>query len=303
MRHKIILDTDIGDDIDDALALGLICSRPEIALLGVTTVFGNVAARSRQAQTVLSAAGDPFRSVPVASGCGAAIASRPVLTPRDPAFSAPPNQDASALPADRLPPPDPRHGVDFLIETILAGDGDIVPVPIGAMTNLAVALVKEPRLVAKIPRIIAMAGEIELNRVEWNVRCDPEAASIVFSSGIPIDLITWKMGRSVQFTISDIERLAACDRPLARNLSHAIALWRGNDPNRMPALYDPLTIVALLEPDILSWRQGFVSVDLRGDRTYGMTTFRDDAAGPHRAAFGVDRARAIDFFFQNIVSV
>ncbi|MDR3710749.1 MAG: nucleoside hydrolase [Capsulimonadaceae bacterium] len=301
MKQRIILDTDIGDDIDDALALGLICSRPELDLIGVTTVFGNVHARSRQARTVLATAGGAYASTPVAAGCGASLASRPLHNWHDYLKDVLPNQDASCLPEASLPRPDPRHGVDFLIETILAGNGDIIPVPIGAMTNIAMALVKEPRIIAKIPKIVTMAAEPAIYMAEWNIRCDPEAAAIVFNSGIPMDVITWEMGHLVQFTPADIARLAAGPQPLAKNLSHAIKLWQGGRSEQMPSLYDPLTIVALIEPDILRWRQGRIKVELQGDATYGFTTFHADPSGPHRVACGVDRNRAIEFFFGSIL--
>ena len=301
MAYKIILDTDIGDDIDDALALGLACRHPEIELVGVTTVFGNVDARSRQARTILALAGGGHERVPVAAGCGSAIAWRRPNAREQYLENHLPCQDASAWPESKLPPQERRHGVDFIIDTILAGNGDIIPVPIGAMTNIAMALVKEPRIIAKIPRIVAMAAEFERSMAEWNILCDPEAADIVFQSGIPIDVITWTMGDRVKFNEGDIARLAAVKDPLAENLSHAIALWQGDGPGHMPSLFDPLTMVALLEPDILQWREGKVSVEVGTLLTYGYTVFVPKEKGPHRVAFGVDRNRAIEFYFKTVL--
>src|SRR5689334_15569781 len=102
MPTKIILDTDIGDDVDDALALAVICASPEIELLGVTTVFGNVKARARQAQTILQLAGGGFAKIPVAAGCSASMASRKGISPkRDPDEL--PGQDCCSWPAEKLP--------------------------------------------------------------------------------------------------------------------------------------------------------------------------------------------------------
>lgn len=298
-RTRIILDTDIGDDIDDALALALIVRSPELELLGVTTVFGNVAARARQARTVLAVAG--VRGIPVAAGCGATMASRPM---RDHTWKAYiegtlPNQDATCLPESQLEPLDRRHGVDFLIETIMAGDGDIVPVTIGAMTNLAMALVKEPRIAAKIPRIVAMAAEFRRPQWEWNIRCDPEAAHIVFSSGIRIDVTPWWIGDVAQFTPADEQRLRAATSPLARNLSAAIDRWRGVG-NGVPRLYDPMAVATMVRPDLCTWVEGTVAVELQGsDRSYSMTTMTN-GAGPHRVAWDVDRTRAMEFWLDRV---
>ena len=194
MKTKVILDTDIGDDVDDALALALICASPELELVGVTTVFGNVRARGRQAQTILQLAGGEFAGVPVAAGCAGTMASRKVDSART-HWETLPGQDAMSWGAERLPKLERQNGVEFVIEPITAGDGDIVPVTIGAMTNMAAALVAEPRLVKKIPRIMTMAAEFHKNMPEWNIKCDPEAAHLVFASGIPMEVIPYAIGK------------------------------------------------------------------------------------------------------------
>src|ERR1700742_5181230 len=106
MAQKIILDTDIGDDIDDALALGLILGCPEVELVGVTTVFSNVVARARQARSVLASAGKQFKSIPVCAGCGGSMASRPLHNLKDYLEDRLPNQDPSCLPESELLPLD-----------------------------------------------------------------------------------------------------------------------------------------------------------------------------------------------------
>lgn len=302
--QKVILDTDIGDDIDDALALGLILASPELQLLGVTTVFGNTAARSRQARTVLAVAGERFRNIPVAAGCGAG------LSPFDRGLKHYlngdlPNQDASCLPEAQLAKPDPRHAVDFLIDTILAGNGDIIPITIGAMTNLAMALVKEPRIVAKIPKIVCMAAEFKKSFSEWNIRCDPVAASILFSSGIPMDVTTWEIGRIVQFEPRHIQTMNGSDRPLAKNLSHAIDCYQkshGTGVVAMPALFDPMAVATMIRPDLCTWKTGTVSVELAGQHTYGWTTLREHSDGKHRVTWDANRDAAFDFYLGRVLA-
>ncbi len=303
---KILLDTDIGDDIDDVLALGLICGSPELELLGVTTVFGNVRARARQARTVLTIAGGDFARIPVAVGCGATMASRPNHGMKAYLEDTLPNQDSTSLPESDLPPLDSRHAVNFLVETLMTGDGDIVPVTIGAMTNLAAALVLERRIAGKIPRIVAMAAEFKRPFAEWNIRCDPEAAHIVFSSGIPITVIPWDIGHTVRFDQSHVDRLNASRRPLARRLAAAIAAWRSASPQgalALPSLYDPMAVAAILEPDLCVWRTGTVSVELAGNATYGFTTFAEASGGPHCVAWDADRARSLDYCLSRVLSV
>lgn len=300
--QKVILDTDIGDDIDDALALALICASPELDLVGVTTVFGNTPARTRQALTELVIAGRP--DVPVATGCGATMASRRQLH-QFADLEKVPNQDGTCLPIAQLPKPDPRHGVDFLIETIMAGAGDIIPITIGGLTNLAMALVKEPRLVKKIPKIVAMAAEFRQPMAEWNILCDPEAAHLVFASGIPMEVTPFHIGISAQFRNEDLARLAASPVPLVQYLHRAITAWKAHHRNPnwepMPSLFDPLAVATMIQPDLCTWKSGSVAVELQGQSTYGYTQFKEGADGHHRVAWDVDRDRAISWYLERIL--
>ena len=309
MAIKVILDTDIGDDIDDALALGLILASPELELVGVTTVYANVHSRSQQARTILQIAGSRFRNIPVAAGCGAAMSSRPGPTQNLKAYleGQLTNQHSTCLPEAELPKPDPRHGVDFLIETIMAGKGDIVPITIGAMTNLALALVKEPRIIAKIPRIIAMAAEFKRGFAEWNIRCDPEAADLVFKSGIPMEVITFDIGNTAQFKADHLKRFSASQKPLSKVLYAAIEAWQKHhrNPNHepMPSLFDPMAVATLIKPELMTWKTGTVHVELQGQHTYGVTTFTENKDGRHRVAWDVDRDKAFEFYLDRVLAL
>jgi purine nucleosidase/pyrimidine-specific ribonucleoside hydrolase len=310
MAQRIILDTDIGDDIDDAYALSLILKSPELELVGVTTVFANAPARTRQAQTILKIVkrGD----VPVATGCGATLSPRLNVAGEQvhagipfqmPAFrymtGARPCQDSSALPASKLPKPDPRHAVDFLIETLLAGRGDIIPVTIGAMTNLAMALVKEPKIRLKIPRIVSMAACFDRQYSEWNIRCDPVAAALVFDSGIPMTVIGLDVTTKCKFNDADLARLHAGKSPLSKNLSAATRAW---NPKGYPCLHDPLAVETLLDPDIVTLRRGRVRVELAGAETYGYTLFTPDDKGPHAIGVAVKSRAALDLWLERVLT-
>ncbi len=310
-RQKLILDTDIGDDIDDALALGLICRCPEVELLGVSTVFGNTTARARQARTVLAAAGADYRNIPVAVGCERPMSPHP-FSDRGMGdmgdCSHVPNQDGTCLAEKDLAPLDRRHGADLLIETIMShAPGEVIPVTIGAMTNMALALVKERKLAGHLKKILVMAGEFRAPFAEWNVRCDPEAAAVVFGSGVAIDLIPWHVGYVVTFAPADVDRLEAAGGDLPKRLHAAIGAWQsaghhGSNNKPMPNLYDPMTIVSFIRPELCQWRTGRVKVELRGESTYGFTTFRADENGPHRVAWDADRDASIGFYLDRVTA-
>jgi purine nucleosidase len=241
-------------------------------------------------------------SIPVAAGCGATLTDRPPhgRGTRDYLDDVLPNQDASCLPESELFALDPRHGVDFILQMLFEGDRDIIPVTIGAMTNLAVALVKEPRVASRIPRIVAMAGGIRSGFAEWNIACDPAAASLVFESGVPIDLMPIEVTSTVVFTPEEMDELKKADRPLPANLCAAVRFWQGQEGTMMPTLHDPLAVMALLKPELFEWKRGRVHVELQGRYTHGFTTFREDPNGPHRVAVSARRNDAVRLYLDRV---
>jgi len=290
MAIPFILDTDPGDDIDDAFAIALACRHPGIDLRAVTTVYGDTVERSRLARSILVAANRP--DIPVAAGCAGGFSVRHTdglakLTNHS-GF----NQVGVGLSEAELPPADRRHAADLIIDLVMAGNGDIVVATIGAMTNLAMALVKEPRLRRRIPRIVAMAGEFERSFAEWNIRCDPVAAEIVFRSGIPIEVTPWTSGFICTMTTGEVENFCVGGDPLREVVADCTRRWMDSHPGRTPCLYDPVALVAMLDPTLATWKTGTVTVETNGVATYGFTTLAH-GEGPHRVQFGVDRARAV----------
>ncbi len=303
----LILDTDIGDDIDDALALALILATPQLDLRAVTTVWGDTVARSRQARTLLRLANRP--EIPVAAGCGGSLARsflpRTICDHAEPWHLArehvAPNQDGECLPEAQLPPLDRRHAIQVLIEGLT---GEVVPVTIGAMTNLAAALVADVGLAQRIPRLVCMAAEFRTPFAEWNIRCDPEAARLVFTAGFPVEVIPWHIGMRCTFTEAELATMDAIGTPSARWLHRCVSRWRSYNKNRdLPHLYDPMAVAILSRPDLCEWRQGRVTVECQGEGTYGFTQFHEDAAGPHRIAWEVDRDAAIAYYLERLATL
>lgn len=305
---KIILDTDIGDDIDDAFALGLVLASDEIELCGVTTVFQNSIARTRQARTILKVANR--EDIPVAAGCGTMLSSRfnYNINPRKSYLDRePPCQMESCLPEEELVPIDSRHGVDFIIDTIMHGDGDIEIVTIGALTNVAMAVTKQPEIIEKIPRITCMGGIFEdQNRegiIDWNMLCDPFAADILVNSGIQMDFVGLDVTKNVPLLKDDIQRLRNSGKPLAKKMNEALTLWleKVNARNGVPLMHDPLTIAVLIDPELVSWRRGLVEIEVTCDTVSHYTKFKNKPNGPHRYACDVDSRAAVELWLDRIL--
>ena len=175
----ILFDTDIGDDIDDALALALALQSPELDVRGVTTVIDDVELRTRLAWKELGIYGR--RDIPLATG-----APEPLL---DKIRNNRSRQYEVLTPADVFPPAARKHAAEFIVETLMASPDKITIVPVGPLTNIALALKTEPRIRQKIERIVLMGGAFFPPRAEYNILRDRVAAEIVFQSGVPITAV------------------------------------------------------------------------------------------------------------------
>jgi purine nucleosidase len=285
-RIPIILDTDIGDDIDDALALALILKSPEFDLRGVTTVFRNAPRRALLAQRVLSEFGRG--GVPVAPG-----ASKPLLEPFDPRLG---SQfeilDKDVFdPGAQLPP----HAVDFLASLVederFADDEEIVIAPIGPLTNIALAIACEPELVSRT-RLVLMGGFWKGEYAEWNIKCDPEAAAMVFNSGIAIDMVGLDVTLKCQLSPENIERVRHA-HPL---LGELMSCWT-HETGSPITLHDPLALLSLVS-DAVRFEDKRVEVGLCAQER-GKTLLREGEPNC-RAAVEVDAERAVTEFLSRL---
>jgi len=292
-RFPIILDTDIGDDIDDALALSLILNSPEFDLRGVTTVFRDAPRRALLARKVLKAWG---KDVPVEAGI-----SRPLLEPYDPKAL---GRQFRYLGDEKSEMPYP-HGVEFLMnavapaKTVAAGAkaAPLIIAPIGPLTNIAMAIALSPELVSRA-RLVLMGGFWKADYAEWNIKCDPEAAAMVFNSGIPIDMIGLDVTLRCQLSPDNIAQFAKRDSAPARALSALMKLWHEETHGQI-TLHDPLAVMTIVS-DVVRFEPRRISVALSGaDR--GKTLVVEGAPNC-RVAVDVDVPRAIEEFMRRTLA-
>lgn len=260
-QHNVLIDTDIGDDIDDALALALALHSSELIVLGVSTVFGDTQRRAQLARYLLHVFGRD--DIPVAAG-----ASTPLI-PRH--LHALPSGVAQAAILNDMHIPllnlDIRSGSELIIETARAYHGQLTLICIGPLTNVALALLIEPDLSTAIRNIVIMGGSSSIALPEWNIRNDVKAAEIVLTSGIPITLIGVNITLRCAMRRRDVEQLRRCVTPQTRLLSSLIDIWRNHRPRwhpPRPYLHDPLTVAALCNPSLLRFREVPVRVMTHG---------------------------------------
>ncbi len=289
----VILDTDIGDDIDDALALAFALQSPELDVRAVVTVLQHRERRADLVWKILQLYGR--EDVPVGMG-----AEQPLLAP---ARRGEVRQTAALSAADRLPDARRRNGLELYLETCLKSPRKVTVLAYGPLTNVALALRAEPRLTERIERVVLMNGVFFSPRLEYNTVRDPEAAAIVFSSGLPIVTVGLDVTLRCQLEPQDMERLAASTLPAVRFLRELIAIWQDGRPERRPILHDPLAVAVTFRPDLVKLQRGRVEVETRGqpDRTYGMTLFRPDPKGLVEVAAEVEARRFLDLFMERLL--
>jgi len=274
---SVHLDTDIGDDIDDAFCLALLLQCPELSIQSITTVLNDTAHRADMCRDLCSATG---KNPPIAAGSRGVLTRRPVewAMKRNPYHSALRRTEAKSNMPETL---------ELLAAVRRSAD---VLLTIGPMTNLAMSLVADPD-VSRFPRYIAMAGEVRTpHHGEWNIRVDVDAAAVVLDSPISIDFIPWRIGIDTKLTDAEQAELDRATNPVAKVLNAFRQQFKKTDKRQ--EMFDPMTIVALLHDDWFTWQRGTVAVETRGDHTYGLTHIRPHEDGRHRVAVGVDAQKA-----------
>ena len=295
--QKIILDTDIGDDIDDALALAFAIMSGKLNILGVTTVFRNAAQRAELGCCVLDALGRT--DIPVYAGIGKTLLQS-IPDWEQVANDHRPRQMEVLKRQQPSVQPKQDNAVDFIIETVMAGDGDITLVPIGPFTNIAAAFTIEPRLAQKT-QIVMMGGATDRVRPEWNALCDPEATRIVFGTGVPITMVGLDVTTKCVMRYEQVKAIGAVDRPINQICFELIHLWGGDNPEPRPTLHDPLALATLIDPTLCETQEMRIEVETRADHLRGATV--PVAGEPNTSVCtSVDATRFMDYFVETLTA-
>jgi len=286
-RIPIILDTDIGDSIDDALALAFALHSPELDVRAVTTVIDDVESKTRLAWKMLGVYNR--RDVALAMG-----ASEPLL---DPTTSVPSKEFDVLTRNDTIPDTARKRAVELIIDTVLQSRGKITIVAIGPMTNIALAIKTDPRIKNNIERIVVMGGAYLSAETEYNVKRDRTAAEIVFQSGVPITAVGLDVTSQCKLREQDIDRMRLANGPAGNLLVRLIDLAEEQTHDANPTLYDPLAVAAIFRPDLLEMQSGTVHVALSGP---GQTIFKPVAGSKTQVAVKVNVPAFLDLFLDRV---
>jgi purine nucleosidase len=270
MMKKIILDTDPGTDVDDAVALALCLQSPEIDLAGVTIVAGDVDTRGQIALRMLEAAGRT--DIPVALG-----AREPLIGESRFAWGGWEGKGILERFDDALSA-DVRPAWKFLAERTAESPGELTVVPIGPLTNIALAIRAFPAFRKNVKEIVLMGGNGRFGPEAWktpvreyNVGSDAEAARIVFESGIPITMVTLDVTLQVTIERAMVSKLRGTGNPLSKTVADQLEIYLDAHGRQKTFMHDPLAVALLVDPALCRRERMLVRVETRGEFTSGMT--------------------------------
>ena len=253
-REKIILDTDLGDDIDDAFALMLALRSPELEVVGITTTFGDTELRAKLADRLLRETG--HAGVPVA--VGAPTEKKMAFSQRSYALAKPDGQKHAGA-------------VDFVLEQIRRAPGEITLVAIGPLMNVGAMIDRDPATFRRLKRVVIMGGSIDRGYgdleygpvhepdAEWNIVNDPASAEKLLESGVPQ---YWLPLDSTQLKLDEVKRALLFRQGNA--YTDALALLYFEWGQETPTLFDPMTITWMLKPSLCPMTPIRLRVDAKG---------------------------------------
>ncbi len=289
MSIKILLDTDIGTDIDDAVCLAYLLAQPECELLGITTVTGEAEKRAQIADALCRVAG---KEIPIYPG-----AEEPLLVPQKQTRA----EQAEALAKWPHRKAFPKgEAVAFLRRTIREHPHEVVLLTIGPLTNVALLFRTDPETPKMLKALVQMCGVYERfppgRLTEWNAKGDPHATAVVLRSGVSAHrLVGLDVTTQVRLSAREVRERFSSHELLRCVLDFAEVWFRERDEI---VFHDPLAAATVFAPDLCRFERGRVEIELRSEKLKGFTHWARDPGGPHEVALGVDPERFFAHFFE-----
>ena len=301
MKNRILIDTDIGSDADDAVAITFALKSPELDVVGITTVYGDTLLRARIVLKLLELMGIDY--IPVAVGI-----EKPLLRERGIWWTGHEGKGILTEKDKNLKPIE-KHAVDFIIDKIMKNPKEITLVTIGPLTNIATAIIKEPKIIENVKEIVMMGGvarifknALELPYIEHNIKCDPEAAFVVFNSGIPITMVGLDVTMRVPIKRFHLEKIRSSGTTLNKVLARLIEIWWNFLKSDSSCMHDPLAVSYCVKPEFLKTINCKVLVETTGKHTAGQTIIIPDECSNVKVAYDVEENEFLNFLINRIIS-
>ena len=271
MKRNIVLDCDPGHD--DAVAILLAGKNPNINLLGISVVAGNQTIE-KTARNALNVATYLGINVPICIGCEFPMVRERVICA---AIHGESGLDGFDFPdyGDKF---DKRHGVQLIIDSVMNND-KVTIVATGPLTNVAMAIKMEPRILERLDEIVIMGGSVDNGNTspaaEFNIMCDPEAAHVVFSSGVTVRMIGLNVTRKVLVTPEVVDRMEKINNKASDMFVKLMKVFNENQRKTFGVaagpLHDPATIASIIDEGLIKWQKMNVVIDVSHGPSYGRT--------------------------------
>ena len=271
MKRNIVLDCDPGHD--DAVAILLAGKNPNLNLLGISVVAGNQTIE-KTARNALNVATYLGINVPICIGCEFPMVRERVICA---AIHGESGLDGFEFPnyGDKF---DKRHGVQLLIDSVMNND-KVTIVATGPLTNVAMAIKMEPRILKRLDEIVIMGGSVDNGNTspaaEFNIMCDPEAAHVVFSSGVTVRMVGLNVTRKVLVTPEVVDRMEKINNKASDMFVKLMKVFNENQRKTFGVaagpLHDPATIASIIDEGLIKWQKMNVVIDISHGPSYGRT--------------------------------
>ncbi|ALC88993.1 nucleoside hydrolase [Bacillus sp. FJAT-18017] len=295
MTEKVILDVDTG--IDDAMAIIYAARAKEIELLGLTTCFGNTSVEETTRNTLQLLELLGREDIPVSMGADTPWKRAP-LKEKAVHIHGEDGMGNHSLPLPKIEATG-KHAVDVIIENVLWYPGEVTLIFVGSLTNLALAIEKEPAIIEKVRRVVVMGGAATVKgnitpHAEANIYTDPEAADFVFQSGVPVTMVGLDVTMQTLLPKGQLETWRTIGTPLSEFLYHIVGFYMNaylTQGIAGCALHDPLAVGAVIDPSFIKTKPMHIRVDCSESDTIGETVSHSGEAPNIEVALEVDADR------------
>ena len=293
LKEKLLLDTDIGSDIDDSLCLAYLLCQKQCEILGITTVSGESVNRAKLASVLLKAAGRD--DIPVYPGV-----EQPLLNPQKQPV-AHQVRYLSKWPHETKFPE--GQAIEFMRRTIRENPNEITLLAVGPLTNIALLFAVDPEIPALLKRLVIMCGVFTYRYQgdsclsEWNARCDPHATAMVYNAPVK-NIVSVGLDVTGQVVMEKDEIIKRFNTDLLKVVLDFSGVL--DNTRKSIVFHDPLAAAVIFKREICDFKRGNVEVETGNNRLEGLTYWKEDENGKNDVAFGVNKEMFLDHFFGTI---
>ncbi|MDR0796625.1 MAG: nucleoside hydrolase [Tannerella sp.] len=292
-KEKLLMDTDIGSDIDDTVCLAYLLCQKQCDLLGITTVSGESVVRAKLASALLKAAGRD--DIPIYPGV-----EQPLLTPQKQPV-AHQVKYLSKYPHETKFPE--GQAIEFMRRTIRENPHEVTLLGVGSMTNIALLFAVDPEIPVLLKRLVLMGGAFtyrykgEPCLTEWNARCDPYATAMVYNAPVK-NIISVGLDVTTEVVLEKDEIIKRFNTGILKTVLDFSGIL--DNTRKEIVFHDPLAAAVIFKKEICDFKRGNVEIEIESKRLEGLNYWQADEKGKNEVAFGVNKEMYFEHFFSTI---